>query len=183
MSQLSVRTGIEEAEAPGPATRFRERERHPVRHPARGFAVRANFVSEESPPLDVGPETWDEGRSAARAGDHDRARACFTREAQERTAEGSHGRAAIALRAAAEQARLQGDPEEADRLLARAAAAYTQAAENAGLPPHLTRQAWVSAAKCFLQVQQLDQAAWCIEQARSGAEVERRGHVPTPTAS
>ncbi len=183
MSQLSVRPAIEGTGALGPATPSQERGRHPGRPSAREFAVRANFVSEESSPLDVGPETWDEGRSAARAGDHDRAHACFVREAQQRTTEGSHGRAAIALRAAADQARLQGDPEEADRLLVRAATAYTQAARSADLPPQVSRQAWVSAAKCFLQVQQLDQAAWCIEQARGGAEVERRGHVPTHAAS
>jgi hypothetical protein len=52
----------------------------------------------------------------------------FVREAEARSRQGSHGRAAIAFRTLAEQARLQGLAEQCDQLLGRAAAAYTHAA-------------------------------------------------------
>jgi tetratricopeptide (TPR) repeat protein len=109
---------------------------------------------------------WDEGRLAARSGNHERAVTCLVREAEARTAEGSHGRAAIAFRTAAEQARLQGLVEQGEQLLGRAAAAYTHAAARNELTPDTAQQAWISAAKCFLQLQQLDRAASCIEEAR-----------------
>lgn len=113
-----------------------------------------------------GADMWDEGRTAARSGNHERAIACFVREAEARSRQSSHGRAAIAFRTAAEQARLQGLAEHGDQLLAQAAASYIQAAKRSGLTADATNQAWISAAKCFLQLQQLDRAAWCIEQAR-----------------
>ncbi|WP_395398451.1 hypothetical protein ACHMXB_11485 [Arthrobacter sp. UC242_113] len=109
---------------------------------------------------------WDEGRLAACSGDHEKAITCLLREAEARTAEGSHGRAAIAFRTAAEQAQLQGRTEQAEQLLDCAAVAYTHAAERNQLNPGTAQQAWISAAKCFLQLRQLDRAAACIEEAR-----------------
>src|SRR5687767_9521035 len=72
-------------------------------------APQPNVVPEQSVSA-VNPEAdlWDEGRAAARAGNHERAVTCFVREAEARSRQGSHGRAAIAFRTAAEQARLQG---------------------------------------------------------------------------
>jgi tetratricopeptide (TPR) repeat protein len=102
--------------------------------------------------------------------------ACFILEAEARTAQGSHGRAAIAFRAAAEQARLQGLAEQCEQLLDRAATAYTHAAKRGELSLGAAHQAWVSAAKCFLQLQELDQAARCIEEARHVAD-QARGNV------
>jgi len=123
------------------------------------------LLSPRLPPRDA--DLWDEGRVAARAGNHEKAIACFVEEADLRTMQGSHGRAAIAFRAAAEEARVQGMALRSDQLLEQAAASYTNAAESSGLTPDATQQAWVSAAKCFLQLQQLDRTAWCIEQARA----------------
>jgi hypothetical protein len=65
---------------------------------------------------------------------------------------------------------LQGLAEQSDQLLASAAEAYAHAAQRNTLTPQAMHQAWVSAAKCFLQLQQLDRASWCIEQARKAAE-------------
>jgi hypothetical protein len=120
------------------------------------------------------PDLWDEGRAAARAGNHEKAIACFVREAEVRTRQGSHGRAAIAFRTAAEEARLQGQTEHCNQLLGWAATAYTHAAERSGLAPAAAHQAWISAAKCFLQLQQLDRATWCIDQARQLADNGQR---------
>lgn len=185
MSQLSLRP---EVEAPGPARREAPSGDGPAPpgRPARaaGVAFEDNHVHDPDPvPAGRHAELWDEGRSAARAADHARALVCFVLEAQRRTAQGSHGRAAIAYRAAAGQARLQGDPDAADDLLDRAAAAYTDAAERSDLPPRAARQAWVSAAKCALQLSQLDRAAECIERARRIVDGGRRERTPEQTAS
>ena len=176
MSQLSVRPDVE-ASGPVRPEPPSEEEPPPTGRAARsaGVAFRDNHVHDPGPPpAGRHAELWDEGRSAARAGDHDRALACFVHEAQRRTAQSSHGRAAIAHRVAAGQARLLGDPDLADELLGRAAAAYAAAARRSDLPPHAARQAWVSAAKCALQLSQLDRAAECIEQARRVTDGGRR---------
>jgi hypothetical protein len=170
MTQLS--TGTEDRTVHAAATRSTlEDKKH---HRGRRFfgntdlhAARPESIPEQASPA-VAPDAdlWDEGRVAARAGNHERAIACFVEEAEARSMQGSHGRAAIAFRTAAEEARLQGMAEQCDQLLERAAAAYTSAAERSVLAQDATHQAWISAAKCFLQLQQLDRAAWCIEQAR-----------------
>lgn len=148
--------------------------RHLSRGPSRDGdspAVQPTPTHDESTSmLSSAPDLWEEGRVAARSGDHDTAIICLVREAESRTEEGSHGRAAIAFLTAAEQARLRGLAEQRDQLLHRAAAAYTHAAERTGLAPGAAHQAWISAAKCFLQLQQLDGAARCIEQGRRVAQ-------------
>ncbi|WP_307073630.1 hypothetical protein [Arthrobacter pascens] len=142
------------------------------------------MTHEQSVPMaSAEADMWEEGRAAARSGNHERAMTCFVREAEERTAQGSHGRAAIAFRTAAEQARMQGLAEQSEQLLYRAAAAYTHAAERHELSPGAAHQAWISAAKCFLQLQELDRTAWCIEAARRVAYQTHRNVGGTQTAS
>ena len=162
-----------------------------VHRPGRRLFARNNLPalrpnSEPDPSVSLvsqEEDLWDEARLAARSGNHERAIACFVSEAEARSTEGSHGRAAIAFRAAAEQARLQGQTEPGDQLLNRAATAYTHAAADAGLAPVTAHQAWISAAKCFLQLQQLDRAASCIEEARRVAAGALRSLDPAPAAS
>ncbi|UZX04262.1 hypothetical protein F8G81_17845 [Arthrobacter sp. CDRTa11] len=165
------------------------------RHPGRGLFGKGNgsaaalpglideqsgpAVSPEIPGISPDADMWEEGRAAARSGTHERAMACFVREAEARTLQGSHGRAAIAFRTAAEQARLQGLAEQCEDLLYRAAAAYNHAAERDELSPGAAHQALISAAKCFLQLQELDQAARCIEAARHVAD---QTHVKVESA-
>jgi hypothetical protein len=165
MTQLSIET--EDRTAQPPVLEDKPRPR------SRRLFGNSNFHAAEAdsaPEPQVAPrdaDLWDEGRVAARAGNHEKAIACFVEEADLRTMQGSHGRAAIAFRAAAEEARLQGMALRCDQLLEQAAASYTNAAQSSGLAQDATQQAWVLAAKCFLQLQQLDRAAWCIEQART----------------
>ncbi|MDR6413412.1 hypothetical protein [Pseudarthrobacter sulfonivorans] len=162
-----------------------------VRRPGRRLSarhdlppVRPNAGSNPGvSPISQGEDLWDEGRLAARSGNHEKAITCFVREAEARTAEGSHGRAAIAFRTAAEEARTQGQAELGDQLLDRAASAYTEAAGRTGLAPGTAHQAWISAAKCFLQLQQLDRAASCIEEARRVAAGTHRRLDPARSAS
>lgn len=178
MTQLSTGTEDLTAHPAAKGSTSVEKPRHPGRRlfgSRDPHAPQPNPLPEQGTPV-VAPEAdlWDEGRTAARSGNHERAATCFVREAEARSRQGSHGRAAIAYRMAAEQARLQGLAEQCEQLLARAAAAYTHAAERKGLSLDAIHQAWISAAKCFLQLQQLDRAAWCIEQARTAA-----GHTRT----
>ncbi|WP_146069161.1 hypothetical protein [Arthrobacter sp. ZGTC412] len=171
MTQLT--TGTEDRTVHTAAAEFTSADK--PRHPGRRLfgkgephAPQPYAVVEQSDLIDNREaDLWDEGRAAARAGNHERAVTCFVEEAEARSRQGSHGRAAIAFRTAAEEARLQGMASQRDQLLERAAASYTDAAERNGLAQDATHQAWISAAKCFLQLQQLDQAAWCIEQART----------------
>ncbi|WP_066293585.1 hypothetical protein [Arthrobacter sp. B6] len=154
-----------------------DKPRHPGRRPfgnGDNPVPLPDLVPEQSVPV-TSPEAdmWEEGRAAARSGIHEKAMACFVREAEARTAQGSHGRAAIAFRTAAEQARLQGLAEQGEELLYNAAASYTHAAERNELSPGAAHQAWISAAKCFLQLQELDQAALCIEAARRVVDQSR----------
>ncbi|WP_461187469.1 hypothetical protein [Arthrobacter sp. Z4-13] len=188
MTQLS--TGTEERTAHAAATRSTLEDK--PRHRGRRFFGNTNFhappqsdsIPEQSSPATAPDgDMWDEGRVAARAGNHERAITCFVQEAESRSREGSHGRAAIAFRTAAEQARLQGMAEQCDQLLECAAAAYTNAAERNVLTPDATHQAWISAAKCFLQLQQLDRAGWCIEQARAVPDHSRSLDESAKTAS
>lgn len=135
------------------------------------------------PEINPATDMWEEGRAAARSGAHERALTCYLREAEARTAQGSHGRAAIAFRTAAEEARLQGLAEQGEEMLYRAAAAYMHAAERDELSVGAAHQAWISAAKCFLQLQELERAASCIEAARGIADRNHRKAESVPTAS
>lgn len=145
------------------------------RHPGGSLSTKSNphapqpmaLPEQGVPVVPADADLWDEGRAAALAGNHERATAYFVREAENRSSQGNYGRAAIAFRTAAELARMQGLAEQHDLLLTRAAGAYVQAAERNGLTAEAIQQAWISAAKCFLQLQQLDRAVRCIEQART----------------
>lgn len=187
MTQLSTET--EEPRAHAGATN--PSSVHEVRRRGRRLFPR-NDLPAAQPKTELGPsaarisqgeDLWDEGRMAARSGNHEKAINCFVTEAEARAAEGSHGRAAIAFRTAAEQARSQGLAEQGDQLLSRAAIAYTQAAGSTGMTPVASHQAWISAAKCFLQLQQLDRATSCIEEARRVATGALRNLEPARTGS
>lgn len=187
MTQLSTETEEPRAHAgvTNPASAHEVRRRGlrlfprneiPATQPKSDPAPSAALVSQ-------GEDLWDEGRLAARSGNHEKAISCFVTEAEARAAEGSHGRAAIAFRTAAEQARSQGLAEQGDQLLSRAAVAYTQAADSTGMTPVAAHQAWISAAKCFLQLQQLERATSCIEEARRVATGALRHLEPARTGS
>lgn len=168
MTQLSTGTENRTVGTAAAGSTHVEKPRHPGRRlfgKTDPHAPQPMVVPEQNPVVAAESDLWDEGRTAARSGNHERAMECFLSEAEARSKQGSHGRAAIAFRTAAEQARIQGLAEQRDQLLGRAAAAYTQAAERNGLTQEATHQAWISAAKCFLQLQQLDRASWCIERA------------------
>ncbi len=187
MTELSTETDDRTASALATRSPSAVKTHHPRRFlPGHGAvpAARPNPEPAQSVPLiSQGEDLWDEGRLAARSGNYERAIACFVREAEARSEEGSHGRAAIAFRTAAEQARSQGLAEQGDQLLNRAATAYTHVATGNGLAPVTAHQAWISAAKCFLQLQPLDRAASCIEEARRVAAGALGSPEPARTAS
>ncbi|WP_457963256.1 hypothetical protein M1E17_17655 [Arthrobacter sp. D1-29] len=194
MTQVSTGTEDRKAHTAAARSTFLDKPRRPGHGPSGNGerpGARPDLAHEQSVPA-VSPEVpgvspdadmWEEGRAAARSGTHERAMACFLREAEARTMQGSYGRAAIAFRTAAEQARLQGLAEQCEDLLYRAAAAYNHAAERDELSPGAAHQAWISAAKCFLQLQELDQAARCIEAARHVADQSQAKAESAQTAS
>lgn len=109
---------------------------------------------------------WDEGTAAARSGDHERAVTHFRREAESRSAEGSHGRAAIAYRSAAVQAQnTAGGAAVRHQMMQEAAAAYAAVAHDDALPEAVTNEALRTAAMCYLQIGQLEAASHCIGEA------------------
>ena len=137
--------------------------------PLRGASLQASPDAVEP---SGGADPWEEGRVAARAGDHARALDLYTREAEQRGTQGRHGRAAIAFRMASEQARLVGEASLARTLLVSAADAYAAAAERDDLPAAGRRRALVAATTCYLSVEDLDQAARCIQAARTDEVTE-----------
>lgn len=105
MTQLS--TGTEDRTGDTAAARSTsvDKSRHPGRRlfgNSGPHAPQPTVVPEQSAPVAT-PEAdmWDEGRAAARSGNRERATARFVREAEARSRQGSHGRAAAAYTHAA----------------------------------------------------------------------------------
>lgn len=113
---------------------------------------------------------WDEGIAAARSGDHERALVHFRREASLRSVQGSHGRAAIAFRAAAVEA--QKDPTTValrEQLMRAAGDSYAAAGHDQQLPQPTREEALRTAAMCYLHIGELDAASRCIDEGRRTA--------------
>ena len=136
--------------------------------------------SAETPPLpvtdsrrhgdsDVHSEAgaWELGVNAVREGLYSEALAHFGREAEEAAEAGSDGRAAIAYRSASAAADKIGRYDLANRLLRLAGKHYLNVGETRDTPLRGVRQAYETAAKCFLQAGNLELAETSIRRARS----------------
>jgi hypothetical protein len=115
-------------------------------------------------------DRWELGASAAREGDHALALELFEQEAHEAEANELPQRAAIAYRSASRAAGLIGRRDYANKLLRLAGKHYLFVAEYPQTSMRAKVQAFVAAAKCFLQAGNLNLAASCIARATSSAE-------------
>ena len=115
-------------------------------------------------------DRWELGASAAREGNHALALELFEEEAREAEQRQVSQRAAIAYRSASREAGLIGRRDYANMLLRLAGKHYLLVAEEARTSARGKVQAFVAAAKCFLQAGNLPLAESCIARARSGGE-------------
>jgi hypothetical protein len=115
-------------------------------------------------------DRWELGASAAREGNHALALELFEEEAKEAEQLGVSQRAAIAYRSASREAGLVGRRDYANMLLRLAGKHYLLVAEESRTSARGKVQAFVAAAKCFLQAGNLPLAESCIARARSGGE-------------
>ena len=136
--------------------------------PAKGPEPAADV--KEHPALRSTADRWELGSSAAREGNHAAALELFEAEAREAEAENVHQRAAIAYRSASREAGWIGRRDYANKLLRLAGKHYLFVAEDVHITARGKVQAFVTAAKCFLQAGNLSLAESCIARARSGAQ-------------
>lgn len=115
-------------------------------------------------------DRWELGASAAREGNHALALELFEEEAKEAEQNQISQRAAIAYRSASREAGLVGRRDYANMLLRLAGKHYLLVAEAPRTSARGKVQAFVAAAKCFLQAGNLPLAESCIARARSGGE-------------
>lgn len=115
-------------------------------------------------------DRWELGASAAREGNHALALELFEEEAKEAEQNQVSQRAAIAYRSASREAGLVGRRDYANMLLRLAGKHYLLVAEEPRTSARGKVQAFVAAAKCFLQAGNLPLAESCIARARSGGE-------------
>lgn len=141
---------------------------HPYPDAASGNPVAVDAAGEGSPRHTR--DRWELGASAAREGDHAVALQLFEEEAKEAEEHSLSQRAAIAYRSASREAGLIGRRDYANMLLRLAGKHYLHVAEDAHTSARGKVQAFVTAAKCFLQAGNLPLAESCIARARSGGE-------------
>lgn len=115
-------------------------------------------------------DTWEQGISAAREGDHAQALELFENEAAYAAESQLHQRAAIAYRSASREADRLGREDHANKLLRLSGKHYLFVAESPHTPSRSVVQAFVTAAKCFLQAGNLPLAQASITRALATSE-------------
>ncbi|MGH9207557.1 MAG: hypothetical protein ACRD1G_13555, partial [Acidimicrobiales bacterium] len=114
---------------------------------------------------------WDRGVAASREGSSAEALELFETEADNAAAQSQNQRAAIAYRSASREAMIVGRRDHANKLLRLSGKHYLMVAESPETAVRAVVQAFVAAAKCFLQAGNLPLAGASITRALATSEI------------